>query len=466
LYNLHTQNPHVFIHASVSFATMYVNLRVFVKSFGCSSNTADSEVISGCLVEAGFQLTKSEENAKVVIYNTCAVKGPTENRIIEALKRIPNEKKVIVAGCLPLIHFERLKNEVRYDAAIGPAAGSDIVEVVSRVLNGEKIVALEGALTSKPRLDLPKIRMNPKISVIPINYGCLGKCAYCCVVHARGKLRSYSISEIVDRVHDDISKGISEIWITSQDTASYGRDIGTNLSALIRKVTSVEGNFMVRVGMMTPNVVKSFLGDLLEAFDNEKVFKFVHLPVQSGDNNVLRRMRRSYTAEDFEELVRLFRLRFSQITLSTDVICGFPGETLNAFRNTVQIIEKVQPDVVNISKFFARPKTAAWEMRKDAVEKPEVKRRTTIMAKVCKKIAFERNKLWLGWTGKIFVDEVGKLEETWIGRNFAYKPVSITDQNSMLGKEVHVKISKVFPTYLSGIIEEPVKPKNVYDSGV
>ncbi|PIX32187.1 threonylcarbamoyladenosine tRNA methylthiotransferase, partial [Candidatus Bathyarchaeota archaeon CG_4_8_14_3_um_filter_42_8] len=142
----------------------------------------------------------SVTSADVIIYNTCAVKGPTENRIIEILKRVPANKKVIIAGCLPLINFERLCKEVRFDGVVGPAAGDGIIEIVKRVLNGERVVALEGAVNAKPSLNLPRLRLNPVISIIPVNYGCLGTCAYCCVVFARGHLRSYGIQEIVERV--------------------------------------------------------------------------------------------------------------------------------------------------------------------------------------------------------------------------------------------------------------------------
>jgi len=137
-----------------------MRLQVFVRSFGCSANTADSEVISGCLTQGGFQLATSEAEADVVIYNTCAVKGPTENRIINALKQVPKEKKLIVAGCLPMISFERLLREVHFNGAIGPSSGKEIVDVVRRVVAGERVIKLAG-LAAKPNLDLPRVKSNP-----------------------------------------------------------------------------------------------------------------------------------------------------------------------------------------------------------------------------------------------------------------------------------------------------------------
>ncbi len=428
-------------------------MRVFLRSFGCSANMADGEVLAGCLAEAGFTLTESEANADIVIYNSCAVKGPTENRIIDALKRVPREQKIIVAGCLPLISFDRLMREVRFDAVVGPAVGKDIVDVVKRVAEGEHVVALEDALKAKPELDLPRVQLNPVVSVVPVNYGCLGSCAYCCVVHARGHLRSYKISEVVERVKHDLTAGAKEFWVTSQDTACYGKDIGTDLAELLNALTQVEGNFRIRVGMMTPNIVEPILPQVIEAFRSEKVYKFVHLPVQAGDDQVLKKMRRFYTADEFKEIVTKFKKALPQLTLSTDVICGFPSETVQAFENTLKLISEVKPDVVNVSKFFARPKTAAAKMQDEFVERGEIKRRSTRAAQLAKQTAFERNQQWLGWTGEILVDEKGKVPGSWIGRNFAYKPVTVKSSADLLGKTLQVKVVKAFSTHLSATIE-------------
>jgi MiaB-like tRNA modifying enzyme len=427
-------------------------MRVFIKSFGCSSNVADGEALAGCLAEAGYELVDTPSEAELVIYNTCAVKGPTENRMIEILKRVPSGKKLIVAGCLPLINFERLSKETRFDGVVGPAAGKEIVEAVKRVLNGEKVVALKGALNAKPSLSLPRRPVNPVVSIIPINYGCLGSCAYCCVVFARGHLRSYSISEIIARIKKDLILGAREFWITSQDTACYGRDLGTSLAELLRTICNIKGNFKVRVGMMTPNMTMSILDELIEAFKDEKIFKFLHLPVQSGDNQLLQRMRRFYSTEDFKKIVEAFRKCIPEITIATDVICGFPGETEEAFKRTLQLIKVVKPDIVNVSKFFARPGTAAAKMGKDFVPQGEIKRRSSLVANLARRIALERNQRWVSWKGKILVDETGKISGSWVGRNFAYKPVAIKDSANILGKTLDVEVVEVFSTHLRGVV--------------
>jgi len=429
-------------------------MQVYVKSFGCSSNLADGETLIGLLKEAGYNVTDSLSSADMIIYNTCAVKGPTENRMLSLLKRAPITKKLIVTGCLPLINFERLEMEARFDGVVGPAAGERILEVAKRVQRGEKVIALENAAQSMPRLSLPHARLNPLISIIPINYGCLGSCAYCCVTRARGRLRSHKIEDIVERAKDDVASGAREIWITSQDTASYGRDLGTNLFELLKALSDIEGEFWARVGMMTPNMINDIQEDLIQVFRGEHVFKFVHLPVQSGDDQILRLMKRSYTIDDFKRTVAAFRKSIPEITLSTDVICGFPGENEKAFSNTLSLIKEVKPDIVNVSKFFARPHTLAAKMKEDIVPLVEIKRRSSLVAKAAKEVALEKNRHWVGWSGEILVDEVGKVAGSWIGRNLAYKPIAVKSTEKLLGRKLSVRVAKSHQTHLEGEIVE------------
>jgi len=417
--------------------------RVYVKSFGCSANLADGEVIAGCLSKAGFEVVDDPQDAEILLYNTCAVKSPTENRVIDILRKAPKDKRLIVTGCLPLINFERLKNEVEFDGVTGPAPGAKIVEILRRVAAGEKVVSLLGV--SKPSLCLPKIPVNRVVSIIPINYGCLGNCSYCCVHFARGRLRSYLIDEIVERVKQDLVSGAKEVWLTSQDTACYGKDIGTSLAGLLRRICEVEGDFFVRVGMMNPDHVMGMLDELVEAYKCGKVFKFLHLPVQSGDDTVLELMNRQYTVEEFKRIVQAFREEIPRLTLSTDVICGFPGESRKAFEQTKKLVREVQPDIVNVSKFFSRPRTPAEKMV--SLPPKEVKMRSKEVAELSKKISFEKNRAWINWEGTALFDERGK-GESWMGRNFAYKPIVVKDGKSLVGRFVQVRVVNAFSTYL------------------
>ncbi|MDR2720360.1 MAG: tRNA (N(6)-L-threonylcarbamoyladenosine(37)-C(2))-methylthiotransferase [Nitrososphaerota archaeon] len=425
-------------------------MKIAIKTYGCTANIADTETITGILTNNGHQIT-TETQADIIIFNTCAVKGPTENRIINAIKQTSKTKKVIIIGCLPKINIERLQHETQFDGIAGPSIGKDILNIIKKIANGEKITNLQQQTPKeKPPLTLPKINTNPIISILPINFGCLGSCSYCAVVFARGKLRSYTIPEIIQRAKTDITSGTHELWVTSQDTASYGRDIGKNLAELLHSIGEIEGDFKVRVGMMTPNMITDMQTELIEAYKNPKIFKFLHFPVQSGDNQVLKKMRRFYTSEEFKESIATFRAAFPNLTLATDVIVGFPGETKQAFENTLQLLKEVKPDITNVSKFFARPKTLASEMIKDKVPAEEIKQRSTTTATLVKQLAFERNKQWKNWSGEILVDEPGKVEGSWIGRNFAYKPVVVESKQNLLGKTLRVRVAKVTGTYLIG----------------
>lgn len=430
--------------------------RVFVESFGCPSNVADGEFMAGCLSQAGFEVVDAAERADVLIFNTCAVKTPTENRVIEILKKAGAKKDrwLVVTGCLPLINFERVKTEVEFDGVLSPNSSSHIVEAVERVISNERVLWLRERVEPKPFLDLPRRAVNPVVSIIPVAQGCLGSCSYCCVVFARGRLRSCSVDEVVARVKRDLDSGAKEVWLTGQDMACFGRDIGLNLVDLLEEVCKIEGDFWVRVGMMTPNLTLDMLPELVEIFQDEHVFKFVHLPVQSGYNEVLKRMNRWYSVEDFRRIVEAFRKTVPRITLATDIICGFPSETNEAFERTLRLIGDVKPDVVNISKFFPRPKTQAEKMT-PRVSPSEVTARSRRIAGLVKKISSEKNSAWMGWKGRVLLDEHGKQLDSLIGRNFAYKPIVVKTRNkALLGNFLNVQVTKTFQTYLEAEITD------------
>jgi len=233
--------------------------------------------------------------------------------------------------------------------------------------------------------------------------------------------------------------------------ACYGRDIGVTLVNLLEEICDIEGSFSVRVGMMTPNHTLDILDGLVEAYQHRKVFKFLHLPLQSGDNKVLKRMRRSYSTEEFSQVISVFRKAIPNITIATDVICGFPGETTEAFKNTMHIVEKVKPDIVNVSKFFPRPNTSAAKLG-PKIPSGEIKRRSKNMSVLVKQVALKKNETWINWKGHILIDEKGKNLGSWIGRNFAYKPIVVKSDESLMGRFVNVHVMKAYQTYLDAEI--------------
>jgi MiaB/RimO family radical SAM methylthiotransferase len=251
----------------------------------------------------------------------------------------------------------------------------------------------------------------------------------------------------VDQISRAVRDGVKEIWVTAQDTGAYGLDIGSNLATLLKEMCHIEGKFIMRIGMMNPQHAFNMLGRLINAYKDGKIFKFLHLPLQSGNDNVLRRMNRPYTTETFKRTINVFRGEITDLTLATDIICGFPSEDEEAFEDTLKVIAEVEPDIVNVSKFFPRPGTAAAGMKQ--LPSQVVKRRSKRLNELRFRVSHKRNQRWLNWVGEVLIDEKGK-KGAWIGRNLAYKPVVIKSDKDLTGLRVEVRVVRVFQTYLEG----------------
>jgi len=431
---------------------------VYAENYGCAANKFDIEIMLGQLKTEGYKLSNDPAKTDIVLINTCGVKKPTEDRMIQRIRRLSKlNKPLIICGCLPRINPEAIRKAApNFAAMLDPRSIDHIVDAVKSAQNGEKNKIFFSDIPP-PKLKQPMLRLSKVIEIIAISEGCLGDCAYCCVRFARGKLYSFPQDEIVKKVKSAVSQGIREIWLTSQDSGAYGMDINTNLAELLNECSKIPGKFMIRVGMMNPNHVLPILYELIESFKNRKVFNFLHLPVQSGDNEILKKMNRRYTVEEFKKAVEAFRKEIPDLTLSTDIICGFPGEESEAFENTLSLVKEVKPDIINISRFFPRPKTPAEKM--EQLDVKLIKSRSRRLSEIARSISLERNKRWLGWEGEILIDEKGR-SFSWIGRNFAYKPIVVKSKKNLIGKFLKVKVIKAFPTYLEAEIideEEPIK---------
>lgn len=420
-------------------------MRVYIETYGCARNRADAEIMEALLVNAGFKLSNLD-SADYVIINTCAVKDPTETHMHRRIKELLDDgKKVIVAGCLPHISLEKIDNRV--SAIIGVKSINRIVDAIRLAEEGIKLVDVEQK--SLDKLELPRILKSRVAITIPISEGCLNACTYCATRFARGVLKSYSPEKIVKWVKEALAKGYKEIQLSSEDTGCYGFDIRTNLAKLLDEITSIEGEFRVRVGMANPNHIIKFLDELIDAYKDEKIYKFLHLPVQSGDNEVLRRMARTYTVEDFEEIVRAFRKEFPELNLNTDIIVGFPGEDEDAFQRTVELIKRVRPDKINVSRFSLRPKTLAARMP-NQIHGRIAKQRSRILHRLRLSISYEINQKYIG--REVLVLTHGHGEKGGIeGRTMNYKDI-ILPEDAPIGEFLKVKVTKATATYLMGEI--------------
>ncbi len=412
-------------------------VRVYFSTYGCTMNQGDTEVLRA-LVARRHQVVDSPEKCDAVVVNSCAVVETTERKVLKEVRHHKRcGRRVVLAGCL---------------AAANPgaaaAAGADAVLPPARLAQVEEVLEGKPAAASAPavRPELPKLRHGDSaIAIVAISEGCLGRCTYCITKRARGRLRSFHPESIRREVEQALEQGYREIQLTSQDTAVYGRDIGTSLPELLGTLTDIEGEFRIRVGMMNPAYAGEVFDELLDAYDSRKVYRFLHMPVQSGSNEVLEHMRRGYRVEDFVELVEEFRRRFPESTLSTDVIVGYPTEGEREFELTRRLIEELKPEILNITRFSPRPGTEAARLRplRGGVVKERSRRLTSLM----RRIALERNRRYLGRSMEVLVTKHGK-NGTLLARNSAYRQVVLRGESAELGDFLRVRVSRVSHTCL------------------
>ncbi len=433
-----------------------------ILTYGCSMNKADSECIAGIIKEKfksdaeikeyfvdevkNFDIDKEKINSdnNFLIINTCIVKQPTENKIFDLMRKIEkkreNEKclNVIVSGCLPAAYPEICR---KFKFSFIGTNVSDINKAIDEAIEGRKFVKIE---KQEDKLCIPKFSFNKFISIIPISEGCVGNCSYCSTKLARQNLTSYKEENIIKTIKNAIKYGAKEIYITGQDTGCYGLDIDTNIVSLLEKISEIEGKFKVRVGMMNPDFALKFLDELIEIFKHQKFYRFIHIPVQSGSNAVLRDMKRNYCVEDFIGVAEKFKC--IDASISTDIIVGFPTETDDDFKCSVDLINKIKPEFLNLSKFYVRKGTLAERFIRNkqwTYDTRIAKERSLLISGIFREISKDNNKKWLNWEGEILTDEIenGML----IGRNFTYKKIHIKDkkvQSELLGKFVHCRIIK------------------------
>jgi len=421
-------------------------VRVYIETYGCTMNQADSDIMRG-LIAKNFELVGNINDADVVVINSCGVVDFTERKILKrALELKKLGKIVIMAGCLPRISTKSCL-EVS-DALLSPDNLHLIDTAIKLTLKGEKPVFIEKSNVDKSELWCVKERLKTNaIAIVSISEGCVGKCAFCATRFARGRLRSFKLENIVKEVENCVRMGFKEIQLTSQDTGAYGLDKGKYmLPDLLEAISKIEGDFRVRVGMMNPHHAVAMLDDLINAFSNEKIYKFIHVPVQSGDNKVLRDMNRQHSVEDYVEVVKAFRKAFDDVMVSTDIIVGYPTESEESFWLTYELIKKTEPDIVNITRFSKRPFTPAYRLKE--VHGWIVKERSRKLTALAREIGFKRNRRFIGKKLRVLVTKNGK-DNTKLARADSYRPVVV--KNGKIGEFLTVKIIDNAFNYLVGV---------------
>jgi len=423
--------------------------KVYIETYGCSASFSDSEICAGQLSQAGYSIVDNPKDSDVNVIVTCTVKTATANRMSYRIKKLSeNNSALVVAGCMPKTQAKEINKLNPTASLMGPDSIDQITDIVNSTLNGTPLIQL--GKSTKPKVLLPKIRINPVIDIVEIGTGCLSSCTFCQVKIAKGTLISYPPRAIVEQIQKSTDSGCREIWLTSTDNGCYGMDMSMDLADLLTSIVDIQNNFLVRVGMMNPMHTKKKFHKLFNIFSHDKIYKFLHIPVQSGNNRVLKSMLRGHSREDYILMCSSFREKFPLSSIATDIIVGYPTESDEEFRDTVELIKSTQPDVVNLSKYGARPGTKAIEM--EQVPNSTINARSKSLTSIIKEISLERNKKWLDWTGNCLVNENGKIEGTMIGRNFAYRPIVLKNSDVVLGNHYNVKIVEAKSTYLVGEI--------------
>jgi len=421
-------------------------MNIYIETFGCTFNQADSEIMAGLLQRESNQLVYEVEDADLLIINTCYVKQPTEQKVVNRIRKLYEEyphKNLIISGCMVEIDQEKLKKIAPDASWVGPHKLKSVPDMVKYVHAGETVRFTGYEDMSK--VCQPKVRSNKFINIVQICEGCDGFCSYCCTRIARGKLHSYPVELIKQEVGKAVKEGCIEIQLTAQDTAAYGKDSDASLPELINAVTNFDGKFKVRVGMMHPKSVKDNVDELIEAFKSDKVYKFIHIPVQSGSDGILADMNRGHSVKEFNDIISRIKSEIPEISISTDIIVGYPTEDDEAFQDTLKLIEELQPDFLHISKYHHLP--CSYSSNLQEIDHQIMKKRSKELNELKAEIAFHNNTKLVGKVLKVLITNVGS-KGGFLGRTDSYKTVVVN--NASLGSFVNVKITHAKANYLMG----------------
>ncbi|NWS32276.1 CDKAL methylthiotransferase, partial [Polioptila caerulea] len=438
--------------------------KIWIRTWGCSHNNSDGEYMAGQLAAYGYKITDNSAEADLWLLNSCTVKNPAEDHFRNSIKKAQEEKKkVVLAGCVP--QAQPRQEYLKGLSIIGVQQIDRVVEVVEETIKGHSVRLLgqkkdNGKRLGGARLDLPKIRKNPLIEIISINTGCLNACTYCKTKHARGDLASYPIEQLVDRAKQSFQEGVCEIWLTSEDTGAYGRDIGTDLPTLLWKLVEVipEGA-MLRLGMTNPPYILEHLEEMAKILNHPRVYAFLHIPVQSASDSVLMDMKREYCVADFKKVVDFLKEKVPGITIATDIICGFPGETDEDFQETMKLVELYRFPSLFINQFYPRPGTPAAKMPQ--VPAAVKKQRTKDLSQLFHSYNPYDHKV--GERQRVLVTEESFDSNYYVAHNPFYEQVLVPKDPLLMGKMVEVNIYEAGKHFMKG---QPVSDARVHTASI
>ncbi len=434
-------------------------------TIGCQMNAADSQRLAAHLERRGYQAVPSAAGADLVVVNTCVVRKLAEDKAVQrlmALRHLKTSRPNMLIGLMGcMVGFrpdEDIRNLfpfvdvfmppsdfrplLRFLDAVEPTTTSDSAETAHSTANESWLDELVPLAPSEAE--------RTACAFIPAVLGCSFACAFCVIPYRRGAERSRSLKSILEEVRRLADQGIREVTLLGQIIDRYGMDTGEiRLAGLLREVERVPGILRVRFLTSHPNW---FTDDLLDVMaDSQKICPQVELPVQAGNDTVLERMRRGYTADQYRRLVEKIRRRLPDCGLSTDVIVGFPGETDEQFMDTYRLMEEVRPDMIRIAKYSERPQTYAARHFPDDVPESEKERRRAMLDDLLEQMLLKKHSDWMGREVEILVDHREK-DGRWCGRTAQGKLVFFRDAGEWLGRLVRVRLTWVAAFSLAGEI--------------
>lgn len=411
-------------------------MKAHIESYGCALNRGEALEFESVLRSNGWQMVEDHKEADLNFIATCVVIETTEIQMKKRIQELyQTGKPLVVGGCMVTALREKIEEIAPGASLVPPARISELCSAVG---------------LAKSEMWTPQPWPGTAVHTVPIATGCLGDCAYCITKSARGTIESRRPEEILGEISRiDFSSGAKEIQITSQDSAAYGSDIGTTLPALLKRLSETEREMRIRVGMMNPRTLLPILHKTVNAYSPARIFKFLHLPVQSGSDRLLEEMGRGYSVADFKRMIDAFRKRHEEITLSTDIIVGYPGEEEEDHERNLRLVKDIKPDILNITRFSARPGTRA-ALSEGKVPSWKAKDRSRELTALRFEISMTKNRAKIGKRMRTLVTETGS-NGSMIARGPNYEQV-ILEGNAVLGRFYDVDIIDCSPIHLIGAV--------------
>ena len=432
----------------------------YVETYGCQQNEADSERIRGILIESGYAITDTAENADVVVMNTCAIREHAEQRVFGNLGALTHTKrrhpaqKIFLCGCMAgqEVVVDRIKKSYPHvDGVFSTHHLWQFAEILYRVLTGKKRIYYTQDEAGTIAEGLPQMRDNTLKAWVSIMYGCNNFCTYCIVPYVRGRERSRKAADILAECRQLIESGTKEITLLGQNVNSYGKDLdeGLDFADLLRMITEIPGDFLIRFMTSHPRDASEKLFDTMAA--SPKIAKQLHLPFQSGSSRVLKAMNRHYDRETYLKKVSYAKAVMPDLVLTSDVIVGFPGETEEEFEETISLIQQVRYDSLFTFIFSPRPGTPAAAMD-DPTSKEEKNRRFDRLCAVQNSISEDIHAGYIGKTFRCLIDGTDK--EFLTARTEGGRLVRLSGSTDLIGTFQPVTVTGSTTWSLTGQLTE------------